>query len=71
MSLFSQKDQLTYAGDNGSFSQRYLKNNVTPINIEERMTDTFVLDGGWLLHQTRRKKIVLNGAISLMSMRSL
>ena len=56
MSLFSQKDQLTYAGDNGSFPQRYLKDNVTPINIEERMTDIFVLDGGWLLHQTRWEK---------------
>ena len=53
MSLFSQKDQLMYDGDKASFTQICLKGNVTPINIQERMTDTFVVDGGWLLHQNR------------------
>ena len=56
MSLFSQKDQLMYGGDKVSFAQRCLKDNVTPINIQERMSDTFVVDGGWLLRQTRWKK---------------
>ena len=50
MSVFSQKDPLMYGGDKASFAQKCLKDNVTPINIQERMTDTFVVDGGWLLH---------------------
>ena len=45
-----------YGGDKASFAQRCLKNNVNPINIQERMSDTFVVDGGWLLHQTRWEK---------------
>ena len=53
MSLFSQKDQLIYGGDKASFAQRCLKDNVTLINIQEQMTDTFIFDGGWLLCQTR------------------
>ena len=53
MSLFSQKDQLMYGGDKASFAQRCLKDNVSPINTQQRMTDKFVVDGGWLLHQTR------------------
>ena len=46
MFLFSQKDQLTYGGDKASFPQICLKDNVTPINIQEQMTDTFVVHAG-------------------------
>ena len=53
MPSFSQKDRLIYDGDKASFAQRFLKDNVSPMNIQEWMTDTFVVDGGWLLHQTR------------------
>ena len=56
MPLFSQKDQLMYGGDNSSFAKRCLKDSVTPINIQERMNDTFFDDGGWLLNQTRWEK---------------
>ena len=54
--LFSQKGQLMHGGDKTSFTQRCLKDNVTPINIQERMTDIFVVDGGWLLRKTRWEK---------------
>ena len=56
MSSFSQKDQLMNGGDKVSLAQRYLKNNASPINIQERMTNTFVVDGDWLLRQTRWEK---------------
>ena len=56
MSLFSLKNQLMYGGDNSSFTQRCLEDSVTPINIQQRMNDIFVDDGGWLLHQTRWEK---------------
>ena len=56
ISLFSQKDQLMYGGDKASFAQRCLKDNVSPIKIQERMTDTFVVDGAKLLRQTRWEK---------------
>ena len=45
-----------HGGDKTSFTQRRLNDNVTPINIQERMTDIFVVDGGWLLRKTRREK---------------
>ena len=63
MSLFSQKDQLMYGEDKASFAQRCLKDNITPINIQERMTDTSVVDGGWLLRQTRWEKGFKQGNI--------
>ena len=56
MSSFSQKDQLMYGEDKVSLAQRYLKDNASPINIQERMTNTFVVDGDWLLRQTRWEK---------------
>ena len=64
MSLFSQKDQLMYGGYKASFAQRCLKDNVTLINIQERMTDTFVVDGGWLLRQTRSERGFKRGDIN-------
>ena len=33
--LFSQKDQLIYDGDKASFAQRFLKDNVSLMNIQE------------------------------------
>ena len=45
-----------YGGDKASFAQRCSKDNVTPINIQEQMTDTFVVNDGWLLHQARWEK---------------
>ena len=62
MSLLSQKDQLMYGGVKASFAKIYLK-NVTPINIQERMTDTFVVGGGRLLRQTMWEKGFKRGDI--------
>ena len=62
MSLFSQKDQLMYGGVKASFAKISLK-NVTPINIQERMTDTFVVGGGRLLRQTMWEKGFKRGDI--------
>ena len=56
MSLFSQEDQLMYDGVKSSFAQICSKDNVTLINIQERMTDTFIVDGDWLLRQNRSEK---------------
>ena len=67
MSSFSQKDQLMYGGDKVSLAQRYLKDNASPINIQERMTiHLLLMVTGYCVRPGGKK--VLNGVISLMGM---
>ena len=53
-----------HGGSKAFFAQRCLNDNVAPINIQERITDTFVVDGAWLMRRTRWGKGFKWGDIS-------
>ena len=53
LSLFSEKDQLMHESKKGSFAQICLKNKVIPVDMVCKDIESLIVDGGWLLRQTK------------------
>ena len=56
LSLFSEKDQLMHEGNKAAFVQACLKDNVIPKDMKNVEVGCLVVDGGWLIRQSRWAK---------------